>query len=483
MQFSSRHTIRTRLAYGIGGIPETIKNTAWDMFVLFYYSQVLGLSGSLTGLAIFISLAIDAISDPLTGMISDNLQNTRLGRRHTLMAASILPVLISIYFLFSPPADLSQLQLFAWLCCFAVLARVGITLYTIPYYAVGTELSRCPIERPTLMSFRTIIGNLSRFALIYIAFTFFFFSSEQFPNGQMNLSAYPPFGLTAALIIILTMVLAILGTYKPLLQLERMEARHTPTKISIGSFFRQTSQALKITPNVRWVILTTILFAMGLAVVNILTLHLSTYFWKLDSDSIKYMNMAMVPGTLAGAVVSRYWALKFEKKHIMYFGGCGFSLSLFLAIFLPLVNFFPEPGSVPTTYCLIGLKFCAGLCYGIFFIALASVTADVSDEHELQSGSPQQGLISGLSFFSLKLASGLVNIISGLTLDIIDFPLGKEVSSVSTEIINKLAVTTSFMIVFSGVAAMYCVHRFNISNTMQKELSNRLYDHKTRQTS
>ena len=53
------------------------------VFVLFYYKQVLGLSGTLTGLAIAISIIWDGISDPLIGAWSDRLRS-RIGRRHPL---------------------------------------------------------------------------------------------------------------------------------------------------------------------------------------------------------------------------------------------------------------------------------------------------------------------------------------------------------------------------------------------------------------
>ncbi len=41
---------RTRIAYATGAIPYAVKDTAFSAFVLFFYTQVLGLSGSLTGL-------------------------------------------------------------------------------------------------------------------------------------------------------------------------------------------------------------------------------------------------------------------------------------------------------------------------------------------------------------------------------------------------------------------------------------------------
>ena len=62
----------SKLAFGVGQYAEGLKNTAFSLFILFYYNQVLGLSGTLAGMALFIALLFDAVTDPLAGSLSDN---------------------------------------------------------------------------------------------------------------------------------------------------------------------------------------------------------------------------------------------------------------------------------------------------------------------------------------------------------------------------------------------------------------------------
>ena len=69
------------VAFGVGQVAEGVKNQAFNVFVLFYYQQIVGIPGSLAGLALAIALVFDAISDPLAGVVSDRLK-TRWGRRH-----------------------------------------------------------------------------------------------------------------------------------------------------------------------------------------------------------------------------------------------------------------------------------------------------------------------------------------------------------------------------------------------------------------
>ncbi len=140
VETNTRLSWRTKLIYGLGRSAEGIKARAFEFFLFFYYVQVLGLSGSLAGLAVGIALIFDAVIDPLIGSYSDNLQS-RYGRRHPLMYASIPPLAITFYFLFDPPEGLDAIGLFIWLTGFSILSRGAIALYHVPHLSLGAELS------------------------------------------------------------------------------------------------------------------------------------------------------------------------------------------------------------------------------------------------------------------------------------------------------------------------------------------------------
>ena len=75
---------RVKFFYGLGQAAESIKNFGFGTLLLLYYNQVLGLSGTYSGIAVFIAIAVDAISDPAVGSWSDGFRH-RLGRRHLFM--------------------------------------------------------------------------------------------------------------------------------------------------------------------------------------------------------------------------------------------------------------------------------------------------------------------------------------------------------------------------------------------------------------
>ena len=134
-----------KVSYGVGQAAEGIKNAAFNVFVFFYYTQVLGLPTVYTGIAIGIALAVDSITDPLIGSLSDNWQGAN-GRRHPFLYVSILPLGLFFIGLFNPP-ELQEFTLFLWLTVFSVGTRAMMTLYYVPHVSLGAELSEDFNER------------------------------------------------------------------------------------------------------------------------------------------------------------------------------------------------------------------------------------------------------------------------------------------------------------------------------------------------
>ena len=54
----------SKLAFGVGQFAEGLKNTGFNLFILFYYNQVLELPGVLAGAALFVALLFDAVTAP-----------------------------------------------------------------------------------------------------------------------------------------------------------------------------------------------------------------------------------------------------------------------------------------------------------------------------------------------------------------------------------------------------------------------------------
>ena len=87
--------LKTKLAFGIGSTGEAATNWVFSGLVFFYYNQIIGLPGTLTGIGVFIAMMFDAISDPLVGSISDRFKS-KYGRRHPFMFFAPIPTSIAL---------------------------------------------------------------------------------------------------------------------------------------------------------------------------------------------------------------------------------------------------------------------------------------------------------------------------------------------------------------------------------------------------
>ena len=153
---TDRLSIGIKAAFGVGQTAEGIKNIAFSMFVVLYYNQVLGLDAGLSSAAAAVALAFDAITDPVAGALSDTTRS-RWGRRHPFMVAAAIPLALTFFLLFMPPAGLSSWALFSWLLVSAVLVRGAMTFYYVPHMALGAELSSDYVDRASLFTYSTFL--------------------------------------------------------------------------------------------------------------------------------------------------------------------------------------------------------------------------------------------------------------------------------------------------------------------------------------
>ena len=80
----SKLTLRTKLGFGIGDLGGNLFFTIMGFYLLYFFTDVVGLVPALAGTALMIGKVWDAITDPITGYYSDRTR-TRWGRRRPYM--------------------------------------------------------------------------------------------------------------------------------------------------------------------------------------------------------------------------------------------------------------------------------------------------------------------------------------------------------------------------------------------------------------
>jgi len=426
---ASELTFNTKFAYGVGQLAEGLKNSALNTFVLFYYNQVLGLPGTLAGLAVAIALVFDAVSDPLAGSISDNWRG-KLGRRHPFMYASALPLGICFFLLFSPPQGFSQWGLFAWLTAAILLTRASMTLYHVPHLSLGAELSSDYQERSQIVSFRYFLSFTGFFLCYGLGFGLFFRDNPEFPNGQFNMAAYQPFALTLSVLMVVTIFWSAWGTRHRIPFLPKASGEYVKLSATdvVVRMFVETWSAIQ-NPSFRWLFLGALVVFVMVGVDSALSLYVYEFFWELDSQG-KLMVLLVFPvGIMLGSIISPLTHRFINKRTGVIVGCVGWAILQVLPIVLRLQGWFPENDSEQLVLSLLSLKFLQGMLSAQSLVSFNSMLADIADEHELLTGKRQEGIFFAAASFATKTTAGIGSLLAGTALDLIHWPRGVGVQS------------------------------------------------------
>ena len=455
-----------KVSYGVGQAAEGIKNAAFNVFVFFYYTQVLGLPTVYTGIAIGIALAVDSITDPLIGSLSDNWQGSN-GRRHPFLYVSILPLGLFFIGLFNPP-ELEEFTLFLWLTVFSVGTRAMMTLYYVPHVSLGAELSEDFNERTEVVAYRYFFSYVGGILTYIIGFVVYF------PDTQFNVEAYAPFGLTLSLLMMASILITALGTKRriPHLPASRINRKTGSILRVLNKTLLEIRSALT-NRSFRWLFAGVLIVFAMVGVDNALNLHMNTYFWELQGGGNLFFFAATPVGALIGTALASPLTRWFDKKPSVIIGTLCWALCQVIPVVLRLLGWFPENGTDELVYSLIVIKFIQGLGVVQALIAFNSMIADVVDEHELITGLRQEGIFFSSVSFSNKMTSGIGTVAAGFALALIDWPTGAAVQTaadIAPETIAWLGLIYGPIVSGFALVSAYCYSKYGLNRQRHAEI-------------
>lgn len=452
-----RIPLATKTFYGAGSMASGVKDTAFNVFLLFYYTQVVGLPGSLAGAAIFTALVLDAISDPLVGYWSDRLKS-RWGRRHPFIYASALPMGIAFYFLFNPPESETQSVLFAWMLSFAVLVRFFMTFYTVPSSALTAEMTSDYDERTSLSGFRVLLGWLGGLAFATVGYVVLFAPNERYQDGRLDPAAYQDFALLGAAVIVFAILVCALGTHHLIPKLRQMSD-------SAGESLGLKRDFSNMLHNRPFLILVGIIFVTATAIgfTDVIGLYMFTYFWGLSTDQLAVLTFAALLGTVVAFFTAPLLSKRFDKRPVAMAATVLVMCCYPTCIALRLAGVLPENGDPAVLLILCGNAALTVFAAVTLTILFASMIADTIDQNELATGRRQEAIYSSAFTFSMKATSGLGGFIAGIALDLVSFPTGAAAAEVSQSTLTSLGAAVAGIIFAFWCLALVTLRTYPLS--------------------
>ncbi|MCP4750976.1 MAG: hypothetical protein GY866_08790 [Proteobacteria bacterium] len=463
----------TKFSYGVGQMSEGIKNSAFGTFLLLFYNQVLGVSGTLVGTAIFVALCFDAVTDPIVGSISDSFKS-RWGRRHPFMYASSLPFAVTFYFLFAPFSGLSEVALFVWVMVLAIVIRTALTLYHVPHLALGAELSSNYLERTSIVAWRSVFSIVGSVLVSLLGYTVFFVDSNGV-SGDLVKENYAPFALTLSAIMLVSMLWTALGTHKQIPYLLK------PKHLSQGQGMWTTMKSVVAdvrsvlrNRSFKWVATASLSAYIMVGAQGALTLYIANYFWELTGNEKLALLLSVPLGLMLGASITRSLHIRVDKRATLIGGSCCYALFQVAPVLLRLSGFFPGNDSALLLPILVICGVIAGIGGVQIMITSGSMMADVADEHELETHRRQEGIFFGTLSFAAKAASGMGMMMGGVALDLIEFPRQAAVGEVPQDVVFNLGAVFSPMVTTFAIVGLWCLTHYNLTHRRHAEILRKL---------
>jgi Na+/melibiose symporter-like transporter len=455
-----------KIGYGLGQTSSGVKNTTFTIFLFFYYNQVLGVSGSLVGMASLLALIVDAVTDPMVGQLSDRFKS-RWGRRHPFMLLGALPFGFAIYLLFAPPAGLSEQGLFAWMLGFAIIVRILLTLFFVPHLSLGAEMVRDYHERTVLISYRQFCQFAGALLVSMIGFVVFFPPSDAFPNGMLNAASYPGFATFAGILSTGTMLWSIYSTRSTIPHLADPIPDPNAGHPLLGfiTVFRTLRQHA-----FRTLFLTTLVFTTIVGVTQTLIIYTGTYLYGFTPEHLAIVAISPIVGLFFAPTVAKRLSVRFDKKRTFMMCmalGSLFGFSAPVAFLLGLIEPMSASARLGFVFLSLGLS-------QIFFIALYiivdSMLSDTIDQHELDTGRREEGQFFAAGSLAQKASFGFGALFAGIGLDLIHFPQGAAPSDVPLDALRGLAVFAGPLSMALLLSSLLIIRRYPLDLAAHRKI-------------
>jgi glycoside/pentoside/hexuronide:cation symporter, GPH family len=333
-----------------------------------FYSDVVLVPLGWIALAKAISRAFDAMTDSVMGWITDRTRS-RWGRRRPYMAIGAPAAALCFVALFAPPASLTPAAAGTWLLACYILYYLFHTVYLIPHYGLGPELTQDYHERSRLFGMSeafTVAGTMAAAALPGL-----FVARLGDRQGYLGFAV-----LFAALLTLLYWNLVVQLRERPEF------ASHAPNPLVPGVRRVMRNHVFRI------LLAVYVAGAITGAIPGMLIPYFTTYVLKPENPTF-WLSVFLFVYFAAGFVLLPAWiwaARRFGKKPV------------WLASFVSAVTgsaaiFFVGEGQLLLTGVLLAW---AGSAFGARLFLAPAIQADVIDYDELHTGKRREAQYGAL---------------------------------------------------------------------------------------
>jgi GPH family glycoside/pentoside/hexuronide:cation symporter len=389
-------TVLEKIGFGAGDMAVNVVISSMFLIVSYFYTDIFGLKPTDMGVLFLAARLIDAITDPLMGLITDKYKS-RFGRFRPYFLYMSVPFGLSVFLMFTTP-DWGYNAKLVWAYATYILVTLMFTSVTIPYISLIGVLTSDPQERLSANGYRLFFAKIAAFLVTIIVPIM----AEAWSGTDLRSGYQAAMGVMAALATLFFLFCFFTTT-------ERVE--HVIDKKPLRE---QISLLLK---NDQWLILCAVCFTgtLGYVIRNSVAAYYATYYLGADARMLSAFLSTGVIAAILAMVASTWITKRFCKVQLFRWTQLlvgVISLAMYLVV---------GPGDVLLAFVFyFALSFVVDLHAPVFWSAIAEAV----DYGQARNGKRVSGLaFGGISFFQ-KAGMGVAGFVVGILLSVFNYEAG-----------------------------------------------------------
>jgi GPH family glycoside/pentoside/hexuronide:cation symporter len=374
-----RLSLPRKVGFTIGDYGFNLYWQSVSLFLMFYYTDAVGLSATTAGVIYMAASIFDGVIDPIMGALADRTR-TRWGRYRPYILWGAVPLALSFAGLYYKPA-LDAFGIVAVVCATHLLFRVCYTIGSIPYISLTARVTSSSGERSTIAGFRMVFANLAGMTVSY---------------STQPLVAYFGGGDEARGFFYVACVIAIVASCTfPIVYLSTREP--APTHDEPIPRLRDYWVTLRHN-RAFWIV---VIGVLGGSVATTTLGKTVIYYFKYFLDAEASARYALTAKTGLAIIIVATWVYvtRFVGKRHAWFYVTDINTVLLASLFFVLMHI-----------CSVGIH-----------LTYWSMLPDTVEYGEWRTGVRAESLVFGFAIFCQKTALGLAAGLLGVALDFVGF--------------------------------------------------------------
>ncbi len=401
-----------KVAFGAGMLANQMFPAALSILMVVLVKD-LGFPSIAWGILFFLPRIFDSISDPIMGFISDNTRSRWGRRRHYVFIGAII-LGVSFIFMWQLYRESGWVFNFVYFLLWSFTFYLGLTIFSVPYVAMGYELSSDFHERTQVMAVAQWIGQWAW--VIAPWFWVILYDPAWFETpeaGCRQLAYYIGLGCMA-----LAMVPAIFLNSRSTLNAENLAPLDFKSiRSSLAGILRGFKEAFKNRPFRKLCIATFFVFNSFNTIAAFSFFIIVFYMFDGDAEAAGYW--PPLHGSL-GALATTFVVIPIVAKMSRILGKRNtFLLSQGISILGYVLFWFLFVPGKPYLFIVALPFFSFGI--GALFTLMMSMTADVCDLDELQNGERREALFGAIYWWMVKFGFAIAGLLSGVIMAAVGF--------------------------------------------------------------